>query len=171
MEDNRDFDPDLEEIDQSTDGEGETAEEQAPEGTFLSKSGDLLWFSYPQEGGVKTRGCRARVENIVKMTSGPTRYATSCVDNIKSSFQIFLPESIEGIILEMTNLEGKRAFGDTWTDLDLEELQAYMGLLILAGVYSSNNEAPQSLWDAESGRPIFQATMSLQQFHVFSRSI
>ncbi|XP_071315182.1 piggyBac transposable element-derived protein 4-like [Trachinotus anak] len=166
VEDNTDFDPDFEETDQSTDGEGEAPEEQAPEETFQSKSGHLLWSSSPQD-----RGRRARVENIIKLTPGPTRYVTSHVDDIKSSFHLFLPESIEGIILEMTNLEGKRVFGDTWREIDLVDLQAYIGLLIFAGVYRSNNEATKSLWDAESGRPIFRATMSLQQFHVLSRII
>ena len=33
------------------------------------------------------------------------------------------------------------AYVDTWKVLDQEDLQAYMGLLILAGVYRSNNEA------------------------------
>lgn len=80
MEDNTDFDPDYKETDQSTDGEGE-----APEETFQSESGDFLWSSFPQD-----RGSRARVENIIKMKSGPTRYATSHVDDIKSSFQLFL---------------------------------------------------------------------------------
>lgn len=71
----------------------------------------------------------------------------------------------------MTNLEGRRVFGDSWRALDQVDLLAYIGLLILAGVYRSNNEATQSLWDAESGRPIFRSTMSLQQFHVLSRII
>ncbi|KAL3983487.1 M-phase phosphoprotein 8 [Sarotherodon galilaeus] len=165
LEDNTDFDPDFEDSDQSTDGEGEARDEQAPEETFQSKSGHLLWSSSTQG-----RGSSARVENT-KMTPGPTRYATSRVDDIKSSFQLFLPESIEGIILEMTNLEGKRVFGETWREIDLVDLQAYIGLLILAGVYRSNNEALKSLWDTEFGRPIFRATMSLQQFHVLSRII
>ncbi|XP_030611115.1 NLR family CARD domain-containing protein 3-like [Archocentrus centrarchus] len=43
VKDNTDFDPDFEETDWSTDGEGETPEEQAPEWTFQSKSGHLLW--------------------------------------------------------------------------------------------------------------------------------
>ena len=100
------------------------------------------------------------------MTPGPTRYATSRVDDIKSSFQLFLPESIVEIILAMTNLEGGRVFADTWKALDQVDLQAYMGLLILAGENLSNHEATKSLWDGESGRPIFLSTMSLQQFHV-----
>ena len=45
VEDNTNFDPDFEETDQSTDGEGEAPEEQAPEETFQSKSGHLLWSS------------------------------------------------------------------------------------------------------------------------------
>ena len=72
------------------------------------------------------------------MTPGPTRYATSRVDDIKSSFQLFLPESIVEILLAMTNLEGGRVFADTWKALDQVDLQAYMGLLILAGVHRSN---------------------------------
>ena len=70
------------------------------------------------------------MENIVRMTPGPTRYATSRVDDIKSSFQLFSPESIVKIILEMTNLEGRRVYVDTWKVLDQEDLTAYMGLLI-----------------------------------------
>ena len=60
----------------------------------------------------------------------------------------------------MKNLEGGRVFVDTWKALDLVDLKAYMGLLILAGVHWSNNEATKSLWDAESGRPIIRSTMS-----------
>ncbi|CAJ1086606.1 piggyBac transposable element-derived protein 4-like [Xyrichtys novacula] len=166
VEDNTDFDPHIEDTDMSTDVEEEAPEEQTPEETFKSKNGDFLWASSPQD-----RSGGKRVENIIKMTPGPTQYATSRVDDIKSSFQLFLPESIEGIILDMTNLEGKRVFGDAWRELDLVDLQAYIGLLILAGVYRSNNEATKSLWDEESGRPMFQATMSLQQFHVIDREV
>ncbi|XP_053271933.1 piggyBac transposable element-derived protein 4-like [Pleuronectes platessa] len=170
------FDPDHHETEQSTNGEEEAPEEEAPgeeapvedtpEVTFQSKDGNLLWYSSPQDRGGRTRG-----ENIIRMSPGPTRYATSRVDDIKSSFQLFLPESIVEIILAMTNLEGGRVFADTWKALDQVDLQAYMGLLILAGVHRSNNEATKSLWDAESGRPIFRSTMSLQQFHVLSRII
>lgn len=53
--------------------------------------------------------------------------------------------------------------------MDKTQLDAYMGLLLLVGVYRSCNEATASLWDSESGRPIFRATMSLQSFHVLSR--
>ncbi|KAE8280226.1 hypothetical protein D5F01_LYC20780 [Larimichthys crocea] len=55
--------------------------------------------------------------------------------------------------------------------MDEIDLHAYMGLLILAGVYRSRGEATASLWDAESGRAIFRATMSLKVFHVYSKLV
>ncbi|XP_061899654.1 piggyBac transposable element-derived protein 4-like [Entelurus aequoreus] len=71
----------------------------------------------------------------------------------------------------MTNLEGFRKYGDSWKKMDETDLQAYLGLLILAGVYRSRGEAATTLWDAESGRPIFRATMPLKLFHTYSRLI
>lgn len=122
----------------------------------------------PTDG--EDRRSRARVENVIKMTPGPTGCATSRVDD-KSIFQLLLPESTEGIKLEMTNLEGKHVFGDTCREVDLVDIQAYVGPLILAGVYCSNNEATKSLWDADSGRPIFLAntqTRTHKQNHLLT---
>ncbi|KAM9306929.1 piggyBac transposable element-derived protein 4-like [Pholidichthys leucotaenia] len=71
----------------------------------------------------------------------------------------------------MTNLEGARRTSrglDGWRPMDRTDLRAYVGLLILAGVYRSRGEACESLWDAESGRPIFRSTMSLKTFRSYS---
>ncbi|KAL4007576.1 hypothetical protein ACER0C_001428 [Sarotherodon galilaeus] len=70
----------------------------------------------------------------------------------------------ERIILDMTNLEGRRVFQEKWKPLDQTDLHAYIGILILAGVYRSKGEATASLWNEENGRPIFRATMSLETF-------
>ncbi|KAL4008747.1 hypothetical protein ACER0C_002599 [Sarotherodon galilaeus] len=53
---------------------------------------------------------------------------------------------------------------ETWTSkhkmpLDQTDLHAYIGILILAGVYRSKGEATASLWNEENGRPIFRATI------------
>ena len=90
------------------------------------------------------------------------------MDDIKSSFQLFFTRVHCG---NYTGDDKPGRFADTRKTLDQVDPQAYMGLLILAGVHRSNNEATKSLWDAESGRPIFRSTMSLQQFHVLSRVI
>ncbi|XP_071268197.1 piggyBac transposable element-derived protein 4-like [Salvelinus alpinus] len=105
------------------------------------------------------------------MTPGPTRYAISQVDDIKSCFELFLKETIETTVINMTNLEGRRVYKDNWNEVDRTDIQAYMGLLILAGVYRSRNKSTTRLWDAESDRAIFHATMSLQTFQVLSQVI
>lgn len=53
---------------------------------------------------------------------------------------------------------------------DLNYLRLF-GLLLLAGVFRSNNESTESLWDSKKGRPIFAATMSLKTFKKISRVI
>ncbi|KAK0134389.1 hypothetical protein N1851_030046 [Merluccius polli] len=90
------------------------------------------------------------------MTPGPTTHAVSHAHDIASTFYLFITPTIEKIILEMTNLDG---FSKIWRQL--EEDGRDIGLLILAA----------SLWDAESGRAIFHATMPLKIFHTYSRMI
>lgn len=100
------------------------------------------------------------------MTPGPTTYAVSHAHDMASTFYLFITPAIEKILLDMTNLEGFRKYGDSWKGMDETDLHAYIGLLILAGVYRSRGEAAASLWDAESGH---RATMPLKRFHTYSR--
>ncbi|CAB1350802.1 unnamed protein product [Coregonus sp. 'balchen'] len=132
------------------------------------------------------------------MRPGPTRQAVGQARDILSTFRLSFTPEIEDIILEMTNLEGVRKYGargdgdgcggdddhrhyaddhddhdrdrgGRWKAMDSTDLRAYVGLLILAGVYRSRGKAASSLWDAESGRTIFRATMPLKVFHAYSR--
>lgn len=132
---------------------------------YLSKNGNITWNTTPPP----QRPGRASAARIMKLTPGPTRYACSHVEDIKSAFLLFFPMSIQKILIEMTNLEGKRVYGDGWNDVDWTEIEAFFGLMLLAGVYRSRNEALASLWDAESGRSIFQPVMSLKKFKILSR--
>ena len=91
------------------------------------------------------------------------------VQDIDSSFELLIPYSVQKIILDMTNLDGRRVFCEQWEEIDIMHLDAYFGILILAGVYRSRGVSTESLWDAETGRAIFRATMSLKSFHVFSK--
>ncbi|TKS65943.1 PiggyBac transposable element-derived protein 4 [Collichthys lucidus] len=175
QQDNSDSEEEVEDVSEEEDGEeynpehdeSSSEEEENPEPereTFLSKNGKITWSSaaYNQHG-------RHAEQNVIKMTPGPTRYAVSHAHDIVSTFYLFITPAIEKIILEMTNLEGFRKYGDSWKKMDETDLQAYLGLLILAGVYRSRGEAAASLWDAESGRSIFRATMPLKLFHTYSR--
>lgn len=155
-EDCTEAEPDLE-------SEEENSNEEGPV-TYTSRNGEILWCSSPPP---QTQG-RARAEEVLRNTPGPTRYACTRVEDIRSAFELFFTKSIQNILLEITNLEGQRVYGNEWNDIVLEEMQAFVGLLILAGVCKSNNEATRSLWDGEMGRAIFRATMPLKMFHKLS---
>ncbi|KAL6100943.1 uncharacterized protein ACO6RY_07977 [Pungitius sinensis] len=140
-------------------GEEEEEEDRAmgerPETcTFPSKNGELTWSSTAHDR---------------RDATDEQEEATSRATDIASTFRLFVTPAIEDIVLEMTNLEGRRRYGDDWKGMDRVDLRAYVGLLILAGVYRSRGEAAASLWDAESGRAIFRATMPLKDFHAYSR--
>ncbi|XP_052360982.1 piggyBac transposable element-derived protein 4-like [Oncorhynchus keta] len=133
---------------------------------LLSKNGKIEWS--PVAYG-RHRGSLAICHAGPDQTPGPTAYATTQARDIASAFHLFVTPAIERIIVEMTNLHGARKYGDGWRPMDATDLRAYLGLLILAGVYRSRGEAAASLWDAESGRTVFRATMSLKVFHRYSR--
>ncbi|XP_031162809.1 piggyBac transposable element-derived protein 4-like [Sander lucioperca] len=100
---------------------------------------------------------------------GPTEYAATRVRDILSAFELFVTRHIQEIVVTATNIEGLRKCGNGWKLMDATDLRGYIGLLLLAGVYRSRNEALESLWHEESGRAIFRATMPLKRFHAFSR--
>lgn len=78
------------------------------------------------------------------LTPGPTHYAIRRISSRVSTFHLFFAEDILQLILHFTNLQGNRSVKD-WKDIDEEELQAYMGLVMLAGLYRSQHETTTSL--------------------------
>lgn len=134
--------------------------------TLLSKDGKIEWKSEPQS---QTLCGRRKAENILNMTPGPTKYATSRIEDEYSAFMLFFSPAVMNIILKNSNIEGKNVFGDRWKDLNNVDLEAFVGLLLLSGVYKSRNESTKSLWDATTGRSIFRATMSLEKFKMISK--
>jgi hypothetical protein len=109
--------------------------------------------------------------NVIRMESGSTWMVVTHVQDIKSSFELFIPDTIQKIILDCTNLEGRCVFGERWKEMDQANLHAYFEVLILSGVFRSNGESTESLWDAETGRELSCAKMSLENFHMISRII
>ncbi|CAD7090716.1 unnamed protein product [Hermetia illucens] len=156
-----DYESGDEEIEVSDDDLEEIILEDLPE--YLSRDKTIQWYEHPFRHSQRSTN--------PSLQPGITRYAASRISDIQSSFDLFLPPQLETIILRNTNREGRRVLGATFEDIDTPTLGAYIGLLILAGVYRSNNEATESLWDAEIGRPIFRAVMSNKTFKKISRFI
>lgn len=137
QQDSSDSEEEVEEVSEEEDGEeynpehdaSSSEEEEIPQAereTFLSKNGKITWSSaaYDKQG-------RMAAQNAMKMTPGSTRYAVSHAHDIASTFNLFITPAIKKIILEMTNLEGFRKYGDSWKRMDVTDLHAYIGLLIL----------------------------------------
>ncbi|XP_071058627.1 piggyBac transposable element-derived protein 4-like [Pseudochaenichthys georgianus] len=130
---------------------------------WTSKNGKMFWSPTNTETLRYVPAARS-------LTPGPTHYAVARISDPASSFALLLTDDILQHIVSMTNLHGRRSIAE-WRDMDTEELQAYVGLLILAGVYRSKNESTLSLWSEKSGRSIFRATMSHRRFHQISRTL
>ncbi|XP_067439797.1 uncharacterized protein [Thunnus thynnus] len=163
-------------------------EERGEEGeteTYLSKNRKLTWSSsaackkrgrrggttdqkVPTRSRLRMTGTRTGTRTTRTMTpntAGPTPYAVSRTRDIVSTFYLFFTPAIDKLIQETTNPEGFRKYGEGWKPMNNVDVHAYVGLLILAGVYRSRGEAVASLWDLESGRAIFCATMPLKLFY------
>lgn len=90
--------------------EVEEGEEQVRE-TLLLKDGKMEWssVSYNKRGRTAERNLRLKT-----MMPGPTSYAISHAHDT----YLFITPAIEEIILDMTNLEGRRKYGDNWKGID-----------------------------------------------------
>lgn len=97
---------------------------------FVSKDG-IVWQPEP----IQDRSGRFRNENIISLAPGTTRYARVRVSDIKDAFLLFFLQHIEILILSHSNAFARAKYGENCTKIDSNLLQAYIGLLILAGVY------------------------------------
>jgi len=106
----------------------DTSDSEDDRDNVQSKERKITWSAepFPQHG-------RTSSANIIKLTPGPTRYAISRIDDIRSSFQVIMNNNLSDIVLKMTNIEGRRVYGDNWENLDAITLEAYIGILLLAG--------------------------------------
>ena len=53
---------------------------------------------------------------------------------------------------------------DVWKAVTDNEILAFCGLCMLAGVYRSNHKPQATLWSTCEGRPVFTATISRGRF-------
>ena len=96
-------------------------------------------------------------QNVVRMTPGPTIHAVAHIQDIALTF---ITTAIKKIILEITNLEGFCKYGDNWKRMVEIDLRAYIGLIILAGVYKVPPKVRIPVVSVmQSGMAIFHATI------------
>ena len=120
-----------------------------------------------------TRTKRTAAHNIISERCGLKGRARAMKPSTPNeAWQLLITEEILEIIVEQTNAKitefsfRYRSDHISFTNhLGIAELRAFLGLLILAGVFKSGRENLASLWASDgTGRDIFRATMPLQRF-------
>uniref|UniRef100_A0A3B4HAA9 PiggyBac transposable element-derived protein domain-containing protein n=1 Tax=Pundamilia nyererei TaxID=303518 RepID=A0A3B4HAA9_9CICH len=142
---------------------GEAAETGAPVAEWMSRSGNIEWFPTAEE----TMHYNPVPTSI---TPGPTLYAVARISTLRSAFDLFVTEEIIQLLCTHTNLYGRRKC-ENWRDVDDVEMRAYIGILILAGVYRPRDETTRGLWADKTGRAIFRATMPLYRYSQISANV
>lgn len=145
---------------------------EAPHTTFIAKSGRPWTTESPAS---RRRG----PQDIICNPPGVFREAV--VEKLIDAFLKFITPEILDVVVRETNREAEKVTHEwneehkdnmrTWSRLSTEELAAYIGLLILAGVYRGRLEPIEDLWSQEHGRPIFAAVMSANRFKTITRFI
>lgn len=78
------------------------------------------------------------------MVQGLIRYATTRISSLVESYNLYITNDIPKLITDHTNIPD-------WRNIDSTELQAYVGLLLLAEVYWLRNASIRSLWNNHPG--------------------
>ena len=124
---------------------------------MLSRNKTVKWYYTPRPSR------RARAANIVRQRPGPSRFIQQTCATPENCFFQFVTRDMIREIVQHTNAEGRQR--DThWNDTSEEEIERFIGAVLLAGVYISKNESVTQLWSNSDGRPIFQKIMPRNRF-------
>ncbi|XP_025415575.1 piggyBac transposable element-derived protein 4-like [Sipha flava] len=122
-------------------------------------------------------GVRIRQHNVMRFRSGPKERNSVPIEVFK---KFFTPD-IAFIIITETNRYGKDSIQKwnasnpgrkkkVWKDVTESELDAFIGILLAAGVSHNNTQKSEVLWRTD-GLPIFRAAMSHKRFLLLTRYI
>jgi len=145
--------------------EADSNDDQAVLQSFTSANG-TLWNRVDHVN----RAGRERSRNICIINVGFKRglHPTSR----KESFDVFFNEIVE-IAHMFSNKYGKRlalSAGKPWKPISRLEIEAFIGLHLIAGSYKAGHRNTEELWSETDGHPFFRATMSFERFK-FIKSI
>jgi len=132
---------------------------------YKSKSG-YVWQAQP----LSRR--RAPAHNIVKENCSLKE--SGHVASILDAFALFLKTTMKDLVVMHTNQKAEEYYhkwnvenndNKVWNKLEPVELDAFIGLLLYAGVLLSGRESVNELWKMEDcGRAVFRATMGIVRF-------
>ena len=162
--------------DESSDSESSSVElsdgnssDNSSEGTpadYISPSG-RLWH---QNNPTAPQG-RQPARNVFRFAQGPAAGINPTTE--RESMLMYL-EYLLTTALQYSNLQGRRLIS-TWNrshpnnrkifkPIDLIELEAFVGLLVLLGAFRSRYRDISELWSIRDGFPVCRATMTRERF-------
>lgn len=134
------------------------------------------WSLNPTE---KTQDSNQTIE-VVHKNSGPVASTKNL--SIRETFDCIFNLEMRNIIVEETNRKANEVFAlenaknppdkppRVWKNVNVQELDAYLAILITAGVHHSNKEHLTELWKTYSN-PLYRAAMGRNRFQAISRFI
>ena len=134
-------------------------------GEAVSRTG-RVWSKEPPNHRV-----RAHSANVMRDRPGPCGAAKD-VTTLEDALALFLPDSLLLKILQQTNREGERlaaAKGRTHIQVDLVELRAFIGMLLLRGCEGDRRCDLDDLFYGPFSRPFYRATMTRDHFKYLLR--
>lgn len=139
---------------------------EATEQIFCSRSGRLWNTSKPSASSG-----RQPSRNIIHFNEGPTPNANP--QSEKDAILMFLSSALETTVL-YSNLQGRRIIANwnianphkrkTFKQIDIIEMEAFLGLLVLLGAFRARYRDVDELWSTRDGYPICRATMTRERF-------
>ena len=131
---------------------------------FISRNKEN-WSATPHTNHIG----RAASCNIYYDRPGPSRFAKSQCNSMSDLFRLFFSDKMLEKVRNWTNAERLLVYKDKWAAINQSEFDKFLGLVILIGVYKSNNKNVAQLWSNEDGRPIFNKFMSRNRYQQILR--
>ena len=127
-------------------------------GVYISKDG-TQWNSsaFPNN---RTRSILRTPSDKVMLPPG------KIVNQPVDCFNLYLDNAILNTIVCCTNFEARRSIGTEWKNIDLDEIKAFLGLLLTAGTNKQSKVDISEFWHPIFGNPIFQATKGKNRFKI-----
>ena len=113
---------------------------------FLSTDGSQRWSKVP----INPNTGRMRLQNVLNQSHRPISAVVQRSDSVLGTFSCFITTEMLTKIAHYTNEEGQTQIPNSWVDVSVDELRKYLGLRLLAGVYSAKKEAITHLWNKET---------------------
>ena len=147
---------DSSDTDSTSESDQETREDTPSGDHTLRAPNGFVWSREHDHRGREGR------QNVFTGRQGFRRgvHPTSRYESLQTVFE----DCIESTV-HYTNLHGRRMARECgWKPTTRTEINAFIGLHIIAGTFKAAHRKLEELWDDRNGHPIFRATMSCERF-------